>query len=148
MLPTIRIQRSVSVRFAETSELTFTKGATQEEKEIRWYSKEEQAYFEDQFETDTCETSQKLATTPMPLIGQDDLYACVGIEMFLSRDEYMQTGERRRIHVRTILAAQERQRMLDIRNEEQLSLLSEQSSEWTVSRSRNLAAMYWDILKT
>ena len=148
MLPTTKTCIQRSVRFAETSELTYTEGGTQEEKELRWYSKEEQAYFEDQFETDTCETGQKLATTPMLLIGQGDLYGCVGMESFLSRDVYMHTSEHRRIHVSTILAAQERQRMLDIRNEEQLSLLSERSSEWTVSRTRNHAAMYWDILKT
>ena len=72
------------------------------------------------------------------------------MENSVSRDVYVHKHERRRIHGRAILEAQRRQIILNIHNDEQLSLLSERSSELGMDSLESLhdsAAKYWDILK-
>lgn len=139
--------RQRSVRFAETSTLTIIDPVIKEELKLRWYSKRERDLLREHFAWQVNEAQEKLATSPMAMIGQEDLIECVGMERFLSREVYLHTEKRRRIHVRAILVAQERLRVLNISDGEQLSRLSEQSSEWTVTRSHNIAVKYWEILK-
>eukprot|EP00581_Thalassiosira_minuscula_P017996 CAMPEP_0183730968 /NCGR_PEP_ID=MMETSP0737-20130205/33984_1 /TAXON_ID=385413 /ORGANISM="Thalassiosira miniscula, Strain CCMP1093" /LENGTH=169 /DNA_ID=CAMNT_0025963575 /DNA_START=80 /DNA_END=589 /DNA_ORIENTATION=+ len=138
--------RHVSVRFAEMSTLVQTERATQDELKSRWHSKDDYAIMKLKFRADVQEMIMKLSTTPMDLVGDEDLYKCIGLERFLSRDILEQTQERKLRHVFCICIAQTRQRMLSIHNEEDLAALSEESSEWTVSRARNLAQLYWDTL--
>ena len=116
------IQRSV--RFSETSTLAITERATKEELELSWYSKEEQNHQERQFKIHVHKMWQKLVTTPLRVISQEDLYQCVGMERLLSREVCVHTYEQRIIHTRLILAAQRRQKMLNVHTKGQLSLLS------------------------
>jgi len=140
-----RIQRSV--RFAEMSELAIIEPSTVEELDEKWYSKQEYANMKHRYHTDAYLMWKKLSTTPVESVGKDDLFSCVGMEKFLSSDIWRHTQERRISHIRNIRAVQSRQRMLNLRSDEHLSLLSQQSSEWTVTRAQNLAQLYWDTLK-
>lgn len=159
LLPTLTTrseQPKRSVRFSETSFLTMTERVSPDELAHRWYSRHDRAEFGLQRKRDVRAMLRKLENTPVHLLGQHDVYSCVGIELFLSYDILSSTGKRRYEHVSSILEAQSRHKMLRSRfhscnnnndAEEELASISRRSSEWIKKRSHNTAAMYWTILK-
>ena len=68
-------------------------------------------------------------------------------QAFVSRDVILQTKSYRTRHIRTILAAQARQRISKIKNEEELSRLSQESSAQVCARAGKIATVYWKVLK-
>ena len=142
-----RTKAKRSVCFSDTSRMTIIERASPEELKRRWYTKKDREAFGLQHKKDIRATLRKLANTPMQSISQDDLFACVGIELYLSYDILTKTPERRYNHVWSILGAQHRQRRLHINNVDELSRISSQSSEWATSRSQSIAAMYMMIPK-
>eukprot|EP00578_Thalassiosira_sp_NH16_P000262 CAMPEP_0181135986 /NCGR_PEP_ID=MMETSP1071-20121207/32946_1 /TAXON_ID=35127 /ORGANISM="Thalassiosira sp., Strain NH16" /LENGTH=128 /DNA_ID=CAMNT_0023222673 /DNA_START=87 /DNA_END=473 /DNA_ORIENTATION=+ len=113
----------------------------------RWYSKDERATFAIQLKRDVRAALRKLDATPMDSFREQDFYDCVGIELFLSREILKSTPQRRYNHVLSILRAQSRQGLSHACNDEELSLISKQSSEWISTRCQNFAAMYWVTIK-
>ena len=156
-----------SVRFAETSTLTFIEPSTREELATMWYSNEEHHHQKRRFKLHVHTLSNKLLTTPISLINQEVIYACIGMKVssfnflltpifnnwdsshplvmrqaLLSHNELKWKVYHRLRHVRTLLAAQARQRTLNIHDDEELSLLSQRRS-----KRLQFALSYWDILK-
>ena len=144
------------VRFCETSTMIIIERASQSELARRWYSHAERAEFKLRLRADVLAALYKLesasataiTTAPNPIIfpSIDDIYECVGIELFLSRDIFAATPRRRFDHVRYVLEAQSRHnmRLHSFSNAgEELERISKQSSEWICTRCHTIAAMYW-----
>ena len=70
-----------------------------------------------------------LATTPPKEVKEEDIYKCIGIELFLSRKLAMRAEAIRRAHVNAIISGQ------DHLNEEELANLSSASSRWATERA-------------
>ena len=79
--------------------------------------------------------------------NQHSSHPLVMRQALLSRDELKWKIYHRLRHVRTLLAAQARQRTLNIRDDEELSLLSQRSSVRMCDRAHKFALRYWDVLK-
>ena len=138
--PFPKTRRAVS--FSETSTMVITEGATNDEIKRRWLSKEEEAAIKRKFKQQVKAMKCKISSSsPAPQLDAEDLCECTGMEKFLSTDVHMNIL-RRRMHIRTILEAQYLQRKMGVCIEGGLSKLSERSSEWTVTRSRAIAANY------
>jgi len=84
-------------------------------------------------------------------VRQDELYECVGMELYLTHISNNSGGasplRRRADHIRAVLDAQDRQRALRIRDLRELALISRVSSEGTCLRAHSIADMYWKVLK-
>lgn len=70
-----------SVHFSETSKMTFIESPTKETRDIMWYSPEERDHLKRLLRQDVRMLSKKLATTPMQMIDEEELYKCVGMEV-------------------------------------------------------------------
>lgn len=75
-------------------------------------------------------------TTPLVSITNDQLYECIGIESFLSRDVAARNVGAIRAHRDAIMTGQ------DHLTPEALSGTSMASSRWSRARAQSLAAMY------
>ena len=56
---------------------------SQSDLHLKWYTDEEQGQFKRMLLEDLQKMSTKLATTPMSLIDQEELYECIGIEVYV-----------------------------------------------------------------
>ena len=135
------------VHFSPRSLLAFKEPPTDEERAALWYSPREQAHQKWQLRRDVSQLARKLASTPASLLREDELYHCVGNESCLSRDVLRSTNEHKDFHVRTVLAAQARQRAADVRDEGELSRLARASSAPACTRAHKIAVGYWHVLK-
>jgi len=135
------------VRFAATSLLSVTAPVSAEDLQAMWYSKEERGHQKETLKGAVRRLIRRLSTTSIASIHQEELYECIGMEAFLSRDVIVQRKRHRISHCRAILAAQARQRTSNGRDEEELARLSHKSSAHSCARARNIAAGYWKVLK-
>lgn len=120
------IQRSV--RFSDTAELVIlAEQASNNDDELglKWYSQQEQDRLKRTMLNDMHEVWQKLATARMSLINPLEL---VGMDALLSPEVIVFRTEHKVIHVSTIIAAQERQTRMNIRDDVELAWLSARSS--------------------
>ena len=129
--------RSRSVHFSETSVVTITEQPTDDEIQHRWYSKKETDRMNFRFRQQVDAMKRKINSTPVSRLDPEDFYECVGMERYLSLEVYKRVVLCRRVHARAILTASA------YSNDEQLSKLSELTSEWAVTRSRDFAVKYW-----
>ena len=135
-----------SVRFSEMSQMILVEYPSHGELRRRWYSKQEQDCLKLKLREDIHLMARKLATTAMGNIGQEDLIECIGLEGVLKPEIAVVVNQRKRDHVRFILAAQDvRQYSRNTIDEDELSRLSERISQWTRKRAQDLAAGYWDL---
>ena len=135
-----------SVRFSVLSLLALTEPATDEERAARWYSQRELDYQKRRLRHDVIRLARRHASTSA-LLPKEELYNCVGHEACLSRDVFKSTKEHKERHVHAVLAAQARQLTADVRDEEELSRLSQASSAPTRARAHKIAVEYWHVLK-
>ena len=70
-----------SVRFAETSTLTFIEPSTRGELATMWYSNNKHHRQRRLFKLHAHTLSKKLLTTPMSLINQEVIYKCIRMEV-------------------------------------------------------------------
>mmetsp|Transcript_31115 Transcript_31115/g.53176 ORF Transcript_31115/g.53176 Transcript_31115/m.53176 type:complete len:180 (+) Transcript_31115:131-670(+) len=138
---------TVSVSFAETSNVVLIEYPSQEELRRRWYSMQERAFLKREVLRDACKMSRKLTTTPMEDISLEDLFQCIGLEGLLTPELMLAVRKGKRYHSRSILLAQHLQCQRNITDAEELSLISQQNSESTRTRSQEIAARYWTTLK-
>lgn len=144
LMPKSKPERSV--HFSDMSQLVLVEYPTQGELRRRWYSKQEQDCLKLKLREDIHLMARKLATTAMGNIGQEDLIECIGLEGVMKPEIAVVVNQRKRDHVRSILAAQDvRQYSRNSIDEDELSRLSERISQWTRKRAQELAAGYWDL---
>lgn len=134
------------VCFAPRSLLAITEPVSEDEIEARWYSKPERDGLKQQLQHDVRRLVRTLSTTPMSSIYQEQLYECVGLERFTSRDVLHATTKHRSAHVRAVLEAQAEQRMRRRHNAEELACVSRQSSGRGCAKAAKIAAGYWNVL--
>ena len=131
-------RRPRSVRFAEeTSVPITTERPTDDEINHRWYSEKEQGCMNFRFRQQVDAMRRKINATPASRLDPEDFYECVGMEKYLSPKVFERVVLCRQVHVRAILAASVNG------DDEQLSMLSERTSKWSVTRSRDFAVKYW-----
>lgn len=135
-------RRRRAVSFAETSQVTLVLRSTQEEIDALWYSRDEKADLKRAFAACVGEVAIKRIATPVSEFPLEELYECIGMESRMSIDLMEETNTHKRVHVRTIIAAQARQEVMNIRDEEELVRLSRKSSWLTCEKARR-AARYW-----
>ena len=78
---------------------------------------------------------------------QQQLCQCIGIEIFLNRDEARKAARARRAHVAAVLLEQRRQKHFGICDPVRLAIVSELGSYWTKERARKLAIGYAALCK-
>ena len=142
-----RVPAPRSVRFSARSLLVLTEPATDEERAVLWYSQREADDQKRRVRRDAIRLARRLASTPASLLRKEDLYHCVGNEGYVSRDVLRSTREHQDLHVRSVLAAQARQRAAEVWDEDELSRLSRASSAPACARAHKIAVGYWDVLK-
>lgn len=135
-----------SVYFSPSSQVTLIPYSTQEEIDVRWYSKEERATLERIFALSVGHMAIKRTQKPLHQFNPEELFECVGMESRMTLDMLELTHQTKRTHVRTIVAAQARQAALDVSDEEELARLSCKGSRQTCERARR-AGRYWFMQK-
>lgn len=116
-----------TVRFSGMDQLILVEYPTQELRRS-WYSQSERDQLKVMLQLDAHQMAKKLATTPM------DLSMCLGMEKLMTPEIALTVKQRKRDHVRDILAAQ------DCLDEDEMALFSEYNSRWTRMRAQELAA--------
>lgn len=136
-----------AVTFSEFSNLAVI---TQERAGAKsaWYSSEDRTRFSRQVTRDARQISRYIdSTTADDVMTPEQLYECVGIEMFISRGLAGHIKDTRRRHTETVLREQRRQLQqggsYDI---EKLRRASEKSSHWSKERAMKLATGYSKLL--
>ena len=86
--------------------------------------------------------SKEINNTSLGSITPDQLLACVGIELFVTRDMAMSVSEAKRVHARAVLSEQRRQAQEGVRDPQKLARASEKFSSWSKERAQKLAAGY------
>ena len=125
------LPRSRVVRFSQFSEMVIIPRDTVKSKA---YSPNDWLRFRQDMISDARRMARLLTNTPGEAITQDDIYGCIGIELGLSRGVAMYAQERKREHAALIITHQ-----TSVNNQE-LAMLSENSSRWARDRAANSAA--------
>ena len=129
------------VRFSQFSQMTMIP-KEDDQKKSKWFSKQEQRRFRQAVLNDTRRIRDLLQNTPPQEITQDELFECVGIENFLSRDLAQQVLRKKRAHVDAILLVQRGHHLGTNKKDEEVSHTSKISSQWACERARRIAAGY------
>ena len=90
--------------------------------------------------------SREINNTPAEAIVPEQLYECVGIEVFVTQGLARRVAEKKRAHVNAILSEQIVQEQQGVSDLKKLSGVSEKSSRWTKERAQKLAVGYSAIL--
>jgi len=88
-----------------------------------------------------------VSSTPGECLSTEVLEACVGIEIFLSRDLAQRTREKRARHMIGVLNESGRQGRSERIDDERLSRVSEKTSRWARDRAFELAVGYWELFR-
>eukprot|EP00580_Thalassiosira_gravida_P001592 CAMPEP_0201614680 /NCGR_PEP_ID=MMETSP0492-20130828/29354_1 /ASSEMBLY_ACC=CAM_ASM_000837 /TAXON_ID=420259 /ORGANISM="Thalassiosira gravida, Strain GMp14c1" /LENGTH=154 /DNA_ID=CAMNT_0048082051 /DNA_START=63 /DNA_END=527 /DNA_ORIENTATION=- len=125
------------VQFSPTSQLALyvkTEGATS------WSTKDDHAHFKRELARDARRVGRLLVIQSPKDVSRDDIFNCVGIEHLISLDKAMRAMECRRNHIRRVIEAQDRC------SDEELRLVSWNSSAPTRNRALKLAGGYWSMM--
>ena len=129
-----------AVTFSQFSELAFiTKDVIQSKK---WYTKQENHRFRQTMIGDARRMSGEINNTPVEAITPEQLYECVGIEVFITQGLAMHVAEKKRAHIDAVLSEQMLQEDNGICDIEKLSSVSKNGSRWHRSRAQKLASAY------
>ena len=90
--------------------------------------------------SDAHSMARLLTITPGEAITQDDIYRCIGIELYLPRRLAVYAQEKKGAHVDSIIAHQ------TSFNHQELAMLSENSSRWARDIAVNSAATISTLL--
>ena len=135
-------QERRSVQISSTSTLAFIEYPSEADNRKKWISTEDQRQFRRNMMRDVVNTRRLLETTPYESISQEELYQFVGIESLLSIALVQRSFEQRMMHMRAILAEQERQLLLHDFDDGKLGQVSEIHSQCARERAHKIAASY------
>ena len=95
---------------------------------------------------DAMRISREINNTPIEAITPEQLYECVGIEVFVTQGLAVYVAEKKRAHVDDVLSEQTLQEYNGICDIEKLSSVSKNGSRWHRSRAQKLASAYNGLL--
>ena len=131
-----RRQRKVTIKpFSEMGIIPEDKSAD------KAYSREDIVQFKQSLLLDVLQMRRELASTLPEHITREQFYRCTGVEHLLAQDTLASITAARRAHVVVVLEEQRRQQ--DQRNaldEDKLSRVSMESSQWARARAEALAS--------
>lgn len=134
------------VNFASRSQVTLVHSPTKDEIEAKWYSKKQKEHLKRSFASSVGKMAIKRATTPIKEFLLEELYEFIGMESRWTLQVLEMTQQTKRTHVRTIIAAQARQRVLGEYDPDELVRLSQKSSRCARDRAQK-SARYWFSLR-
>ena len=121
------------VSFSQISELALT---PRDKLESKWYTEEDCRTFNQALLNDIHRLRNVLAAaTPDDTIAENDLYECVGIEIYLSSSLLRLAEAKKREHADAVLVEHRSRR----ENDDYLSQVSKNSSRWARQRAHQLA---------
>lgn len=113
----------------------------------KWFSKQERAQFRKSLIRDSERMLKEFEDAPEDdFISRDQLLACVGIEMFVSKGLAGYVKERRREHIAAVLSEHRQQEEEGIHDAEKLACVSKSKSKWARDRARKLGVGYSKLL--
>ena len=138
--------RPRAVTFSQFSELAFI---PKDDIESKWYSKQETHGFRRALVRDAKQMSRQIEDAPADaMITLEQLYECIGIEVYVTKGLAKDVAKTRRAHVDAVLSEQslqKRQGVCDLCDIEKLASVSKTRSRWTEVRARKLATGYqWE----
>ena len=135
------------VHFSAHSKVTFVHIPSRDETNNRWYADKDKEHFRQELKNDILEAADLFASPDrgQNIVSNRDLCKCVGIEKYLTLELASHMREKRHRHAHTIIKEIERQRLLNICDDEELAKVSRRSSRWFRERAHILAAGYVDI---
>lgn len=89
--------------------------------------------------------SREMNNTPIGAIIPEQLYECVGIEVFVTQGLAMHVAEKKRMHIDAVLSEQRLQEENGVCDIETLSSVSKNGSQWHRNRARKLASAYSEL---
>mmetsp|Transcript_31664 Transcript_31664/g.66261 ORF Transcript_31664/g.66261 Transcript_31664/m.66261 type:complete len:191 (-) Transcript_31664:193-765(-) len=135
------------VRFSEVADMTHVDFPSSSELRQRWYTADDKTRFKRILARDVRRMISIVSSTPGECLSTEVLEACVGIEIFLSRDLAQRTREKRARHMIGVLNESGRQRRSERSDDERLSRISEKTSRWARDRAFELAVGYWELFQ-
>ncbi len=116
--------------------------ATDSEMVTKWFSHNDQSRFKlERIQHILMLRSWLLSRKSIP---NGEISQLVGVEGFLSRNSIESARRRRENHTRAILAEYRRQQLYGVKDDEELSKLSQTTSKRSVEIAQNTARIYWN----
>lgn len=137
-----RIRSAVS--FSEYSQLVFIPNEN-DMVDKKWYSSQDHWRLQQQMTRDVRRMVTLLRETDANDLTEEQLYGCIGTELFLTEGARA-TAEARRNHIVTVLSEQRRQRQQGVHDAEKLSEISMRLSRHAIEKSQKLAEGYSKLL--
>mmetsp|Transcript_33369 Transcript_33369/g.66360 ORF Transcript_33369/g.66360 Transcript_33369/m.66360 type:complete len:195 (-) Transcript_33369:180-764(-) len=135
------------VKFSEVADMTHVDFPSSSELRQRWYTADDKTRFKRILARDVRRMISIVSSTPGECLSTEVLEACVGIEIFLSRDLAQRTREKRARHMIGVLNESGRQGRSERIDDERLSRVSEKTSRWARDRAFELAVGYWELFR-
>jgi hypothetical protein len=104
------------------------------------YSREDITHFKQALLVDVLQMRRELASTPAGNITHEQFFRCTGLEHLLSQDALVSITAARRAHIVVVLEEQRRQDQRNTLDEDKLSRVSMESSQWARARAETLAS--------
>ena len=131
-----------AVTFSETSHLVYIH---KDDDESKWYSSQERRVYQRELAIDIARMSREINDAPAGSISKDQLYKCVGIEMFLTQGLANRVTNVKQEHMDAVLAEQRLQNQRCICDADKLCKVSKKTSRWSRKRAQALAFGYSEI---
>ena len=126
------------VTFSPFSELAFI---PKDQAESKWYCGQEMDHLRQELLQDAKRMSREMNSTSPGSIGPDQLYDCLGLEMFVTPGMARRVADEKQAHVRRVLHEQRLQAGQGILDVRKLARVAEKS-QWTRVRAQKLALAY------
>ena len=136
--------RPKTVTFSQFSELGFI--PKDKESTRKWYTPQDTHHFRQVLAQDILSMKMKIQRMPQKaVLSPEDVYNCVGIEVFLTNGLALRMRDERFAHIDAVLLEQNLQRQNGTCYLEKLSAVSEKKTLWVKERAHNLATNYSKI---